>query len=285
MVLATGLMRVAHKIGIFPIPDSAFANRVCAGKLIAGLGGVGTRLEVPAPHMKGLDTAVLVAGAGAAAIVIWSRVSAWGASEEKHTAEAEDAHASDREETVEEATAAAEDHCCPICMDTIDAEAAVMRCVHTHYCHVACLQRWIQHQRAQRAGASCPLCRGTIRVHTGRLRGFLEGGAGTLDATSRGFLERILERAKGQVGWVEVSPETLLQGGALLATAAWGFYSGWSGRSWGDADELIYEWQSPHIQAAVDAGWALGLSARAGRALCRVIVQQLVHVDHERGRR
>ena len=67
-------------------------------------------------------------------------------------------------------------------------------------------------------------------MHAARLRAFLDGDASTLDEVERGFFERILEQAKDKTEWVEVSGETLLRGGAVLANAAWGTYSGWTGR-------------------------------------------------------
>ena len=48
----------------------------------------------------------------------------------------------------------------------------------------------------------------------------------------------------------------------LTASAGWGLYSGWSGRRWGLADELIYHAQPRQVRVATGVGWFVGLAAR-----------------------
>ena len=92
-----------------------------------------------------------------------------------------------------------------------------------------------------------------------------------LSAAERGFFERALAQAAESVGadyygWVAVSG-SLVRDGQTLANAAWGFYSGVSGRPWGVTDDLVSELQSERMRLAVEVGWALGLGVRAVRTL------------------
>eukprot|EP00966_Prymnesium_polylepis_P253885 5868116-Prymnesium_polylepis.1 len=151
---------------------------------------------------------------------------------------------------------------CPICMEAIDEDAGVMRCCNSHYFHEGCLREWIRHRAVDR-GATCPLCRGSIQVNARRLRAFLDGNA-SLSADARGFFERVLAQSAGGnlSGWVAVSGISLVRG-QTLANAAWGFYSGWTGRPWGVAEDLVSELQRERMRVAIELGWALGIGARA----------------------
>eukprot|EP00746_Dinoflagellata_sp_MGD_P131321 gnl/MRDRNA2_/MRDRNA2_65111_c0_seq1.p1 gnl/MRDRNA2_/MRDRNA2_65111_c0~~gnl/MRDRNA2_/MRDRNA2_65111_c0_seq1.p1 ORF type:complete len:303 (-),score=24.71 gnl/MRDRNA2_/MRDRNA2_65111_c0_seq1:436-1251(-) len=62
---------------------------------------------------------------------------------------------------------------CPICLATIYAWNAAMRCVgdagRHHYFHSRCLQQWLQNVR----GARCPTCRGDLQINAHHVRRWL----------------------------------------------------------------------------------------------------------------
>ena len=139
-----------------------------------------------------------------------------------------------------------------------------MRCSRHHYFHRGCLQEWIRVARRNQGGATCPLCRGPLQVHADRLRAFLNGegssqDTATLDSEETTFFEQILGSMRESTGgWVDLKREDIMKFGAITAAAGWGFYSGWTGRSWTIADELMYSAAAQHSRIAVSVGWFAG---------------------------
>eukprot|EP00392_Amoebophrya_sp_AT5.2_P009793 g9821.t1 len=145
-----------------------------------------------------------------------------------------------------------EDLECPICMDSIQKEAAAMRCANKHYCHAQCLCQWIQSCRRQRITPTCPICRAEVQFHARNLKDYLDasrndggtsssaGGDGakgntnaatSMDEEERGFFETIynnLEQQENGDGWGGVSWENVEWGAGLLAWLGIGFFSGMS---------------------------------------------------------
>ena len=82
-------------------------------------------------------------------------------------------------------------------------------------------------------GARCPVCRGSVQVHRGRVRTYIENKA--VDEEQRGFFSRLLGQLKGSEedggGWSELTTfdklVTVAQYAGLALTAAHGFQAGW----------------------------------------------------------
>ena len=52
--------------------------------------------------------------------------------------------------------------------------------------------------------------------------------------------------------------ENLYKYAGMTAAAGWGFYSGWTGRTWTLVDEIFYNSFDSHARIAVTVGWVAG---------------------------
>lgn len=151
---------------------------------------------------------------------------------------------------------------CPICYDSINPENAVMRCSSSpcHYFHQTCLRQWIDQCR-QRSGATCPVCRQGLMIHSGRLRDFLAGAESeSLTADERGFLERLSDSIPGKSDWIELCTlENVIHYGSLAASAGFGFWNGYNNNFF---YSLPSEFLPRGAQTANFAGYAIGAAAR-----------------------
>ncbi|CAE6933614.1 ilvG [Symbiodinium sp. CCMP2456] len=127
---------------------------------------------------------------------------------------------------------------CPICLEAIAAEDAVMRCsgagggLHQlhHYFHAECLREWIR----TASNPKCPMCRSNLQLNGARLECFLEGTA-TLSDDERTYLQALLDGASARQDWSDMNfIERTGYAGSLAASAAAGFAqvlflrSGWA---------------------------------------------------------
>ncbi|CAE7529052.1 ilvG [Symbiodinium sp. CCMP2592] len=127
---------------------------------------------------------------------------------------------------------------CPICLEAIAAEDAVMRCsgagggLHQlhHYFHAECLREWIR----TASNPKCPMCRSNLQLNGARLECFLEGTA-TLSDDERTYLQALLDGANARQDWSDMSfMERTGYAGSLAASASLGFAqvvffrSGWT---------------------------------------------------------
>ncbi|CAE7356396.1 ilvG [Symbiodinium natans] len=116
---------------------------------------------------------------------------------------------------------------CPICLEAIAAEDAVMRChgatgghhrLH-HYFHADCLRQWIQ----TASDPKCPMCRSNLQLHGARLESFLEGST-SLSDDDRTYLQALLDGANARQDWSDMTfVERTGYFGSLAASAAAGF--------------------------------------------------------------
>ncbi|CAE7948081.1 ilvG, partial [Symbiodinium sp. KB8] len=116
---------------------------------------------------------------------------------------------------------------CPICLEAIAAEDAVMRCsgagggLHQlhHYFHAECLREWIR----TASNPKCPMCRSNLQLNGARLECFLEGTA-TLSDDERTYLQALLDGASARQDWSDMNfIERTGYAGSLAASAAAGF--------------------------------------------------------------
>mmetsp|Transcript_3461 Transcript_3461/g.3950 ORF Transcript_3461/g.3950 Transcript_3461/m.3950 type:complete len:231 (-) Transcript_3461:624-1316(-) len=149
---------------------------------------------------------------------------------------------------------------CPICLESIREEEGVMRCKADHYFHQCCLKQWIKHQRHIKGGATCPLCRGSLQIHAARLRSYLK--TEDVSELERSYFNRTLQSIKEKADWVYLNQDEIIAYGTFFGAFLWGLYSGWSRRSWGLSDELLYYGLKRHIRMATSIGWLLGIIGR-----------------------
>jgi len=135
---------------------------------------------------------------------------------------------------------------CPICMEEISEQKAVGRCRgdhgQAHLFHAHCLSHWIASSQddhlMSRHGARCPVCRGSVEVHAGRLRSYLEEDDAApvpgrrIDPRSRDFFQAILGRLGAtENSWTKLvttknAMRVAVAAGAAV-TAAHGFRAGY----------------------------------------------------------
>ena len=127
---------------------------------------------------------------------------------------------------------------CPICMEDIEPDDAAMRCRNEHYFHKKCMRQWFQTCRAQRLGATCPMCRGDVQPHGERLREMLDDPDIRLDERERqyftvmsNFVDETWNDFKGCF-----TVENIWQFGLVLGVAGFGFFSGVTMRGFTLAD-------------------------------------------------
>lgn len=131
---------------------------------------------------------------------------------------------------------------CAICQEPLHLSDAAMRCAGRggshHYCHAACLARWVKRCRDNASEPTCPTCRGPLQLHRHHLQTFLQqaelsagGATQSLSAQDRRILQRMLEQderlAEGRGnsgrddGWSEINFDKLATA-ALMGVAAVG---------------------------------------------------------------
>uniref|UniRef100_A0A7S3V2B5 RING-type domain-containing protein n=1 Tax=Aplanochytrium stocchinoi TaxID=215587 RepID=A0A7S3V2B5_9STRA len=173
-----------------------------------------------------------------------------------------------------------EDFQCPICLDSIREEQGVMRCEARHYYHQACLKQWINHRKTYRGGAKCPMCRGTLQVHAARLRSYLK--TSNLSDAERSFITRALLSIQEGADWIYLNQDEIIAYSTIVGGFLWGLYSGWTNRSWGFSDEMLYYGLRRNIRIATSIGWLGGIIGRiVGNYSKRGARMQLPIVNNE----
>jgi len=162
---------------------------------------------------------------------------------------------------------------CPVCMDPINPNDSAMRCRGDagvcHLFHARCLTPWLETCRTRNTIASCPVCRGPVQVHKRRLQQFLESDEAVhLGQENRGMLGSLLDTVNERMetmadGWTtDLTTENLLAGVSVMASAAYGFYTGYTGRNSYLTDQMLWHHATRTMTVANVVGYALGVGLK-----------------------
>lgn len=163
----------------------------------------------------------------------------------------------------------AEAHECAICCCNLDKNDAAMRCAgeggQHHYYHTACLRDWISSCHTQNRTPDCPICRGGIQAHQGRLQALLHDPSTTAD--DRILLEGAVDANSN--GWSDfkISPE-VRHGLAMVAVAGLGALQG----AFGGRVSFrcpVSDDERGHINTAHAVGVGLGVAFQIARMVAR----------------
>mmetsp|Transcript_5467 Transcript_5467/g.9896 ORF Transcript_5467/g.9896 Transcript_5467/m.9896 type:complete len:419 (-) Transcript_5467:241-1497(-) len=136
---------------------------------------------------------------------------------------------------------------CPICMEDITEAEAVGRCRgdhgQQHLFHATCLSQWVARSANDRQmhvhGARCPVCRGSVEVHEGRLRSHLQQaeekdyeGKAVDPAANAIFQDMLGDGQTTDGGWRKLVTRqnivTAIKVAGVAITLGHGFRAGWN---------------------------------------------------------
>tara|TARA_B100000795_G_C22662904_1_gene384777 strand:+ start:107 stop:901 length:795 start_codon:yes stop_codon:yes gene_type:complete len=170
---------------------------------------------------------------------------------------------------------------CPVCFDSIQSDSATMRCSGSggqpHFFHAHCLNSWITTCQDRGSVANCPICRGSVEIHTQRLEQFLN----TIQPTTTENIEnisvgrRILTQINNvpttiQNGWnsvpalSELTQEDVIEGASIVAGAGIGFIAGSNGAALSTGnwmmDNELWNRSSTATRVSTVVGYVAGIA-------------------------